>query len=243
LTFFLTRRRPSRAALDRVHRLSISSLNAWKGFRVGLTFLILLPTFTVVSRAQSTPLKSEVSDDEYAVYNVILGNIDPPKDDAHILIFGKTLPFGCGKYSDQVPLVNDCSFLAIPPDTPLGVKELLRSQWPRMAAGTWVDFERQNATSVQVQDLFITSWKHMLDVKGTGEKAGKEWDSPDLEFFFSRVGFNPQKTQAVVYVLLFSYLENVRTGGDYFLLGRNNRKKWEIQGRVRYFDKDKSQTQ
>jgi hypothetical protein len=47
----------------------------------------------------------------------------------------------------------------------------------------------------------------------------------------------------MVYVLLFSYSDNVRTAGDYFRFRLNKTREWEINGRVRYFEKGRDPQQ
>lgn len=203
---------------------------------------LLLSAMACTGFAQTAVSIPEVSSDEYTVYNAVLDDMEFPNDDVHVLIFNRTVAFGCGDYSSGIPLVNNCSFLAISPQTSAQVEELLRTNWPKMSSSTWSDFAKVNATSAKLQDSLKTSWKHMLDGAGMKEKGGKEWNSPDFEFFFSRVGFDSTKTEALVFVLLFSYADNVRSGGDYFRLQLNKDKRWDINGRVRYFEKQPDQT-
>lgn len=53
--------------------------------------------------------------------------------------------------------------------------------------------------------------------------------------FLSRVGFNKKKTEAVVYMLVFSYLASGGTGGQYFLLRTDTTGQWKPNGRLTYF--------
>jgi len=158
-----------------------------------------------------------------------------PIDDVHVGIFNRTLKFGCGDYSGEVPLANNCSFMTLGANTPADVKEVLKSGWGRMPDSMWNDFVRANAATATVQDLFKMSWKHRILGPGVGED--KEWDSPNFVFFFSTVGFDASRTSAMVFVLLFSYTDNVHTAGDYFRLHLNKKDEWEIDGRVRLFEK------
>jgi hypothetical protein len=222
-------------------------VGATRSRRISARPRILLGAFTLVltvaigAGGQATPKRSEVSVDEYRVYNTVLDNMQFPQENVHVLIFNKTLDFSCNE-SDGLPLANDCSFLAVPPNTPTQVKELLQSSWPHMEPSTWGDFEKENATSAGLQDSLNTSWKHKLDGTDIVDKGGKEWSSPDFELFFSRVGFDSKKTEAMVYVLLFSYVDNVHSAGDYFRFRLNKKGQWEINGRVRYFETDPAQS-
>lgn len=188
-------------------------------------------------RAQEAPPRIEVSAGEYAVYNAVLDIIKSPKEDLHVLIFPKTMSFGCNKWKESVPLANGCSFLAFPPNTPDQIEQLLKSDWPTLSSSTWADFKKQNDESAYLQDSFVTSWKHKLAPNPDDPAASKDdGPSPDFMLILSRVGFSPKRDEAIVCVVLFSYMDRLHTGGDYFLLRLNDSNQWTIQGRVRYFE-------
>ena len=173
--------------------------------------------------------------EDYAVYNAVLDQIQFPQANAHALIANGTLNFKCGEDSGNPILFNGCSAMIVRPDTPEKIRELLNDGFDRMGAPTWNDFERKNMESVKLQDSFVTSWRHKLigpDIRGDNSK---EWDSPNCTFYFSSVGFNPEKTEAIVFILLSSNMENVPSSGDYFLYRLDSAKKWNPNGRVQYF--------
>ena len=76
----------------------------------------------------------------------------------------------------------------------------------------------------------------VVDLKGQSSDA---WKSPDGAIFFSRVGFSTDHKQALVYVLFFSYMENVPTSGNFFLFQSNDAKHWEAIGRTTYMEMTK----
>lgn len=156
-----------------------------------------------------------------------------PKKDARISIYNVTLNGKCGASDDFVPLANGCSFLWVKPDDANSVKRLLRNEWQNLDNATWLDFEAKSAASVHLQDPIVTPWKHKL--VGPEDDSGKDAQSPDLIIFVSRVGFNQKKTEAIVYVLIFSYMDQVSTAGDYFLFRMNKAGQWEPNGRITYF--------
>jgi len=203
---------------------------------------ILVAAMTLSSLAFATSVEGrriEVSPEEYAVYNAVLDNINPPKEDLHVLIFPKTMSFGCAKWKENVPLANGCSFLAFPPNTPAKIEQLLKSEWPQMSQSTWTAFKEQNDLSAYLGDSFVTLWKHQLAADPddpTTNKRIEDRPSTDFMLILSRVGFNSAKNEAMLCVVLFSYMDLLHTGGDYFLLRLNNANQWIIQGRVRYFE-------
>jgi hypothetical protein len=191
---------------------------------------ILLPVW-----AQS---QSDASHDEYQVYEAVFGLMDRmPKEDLHITIFSVTLNSKCGEDAYPGPLANGCTFLWMKPDTADSVKQLLRQEWADMENATWSDFEMENVASVLLHEPISTPWKHKL--VGPGDDPSKDWESPDLIIFLSRVGFNQKKSEAIVYVLIFSYMDQLATTGDYFLFRKDKTGRWNPSGRVTYFTKDK----
>jgi hypothetical protein len=173
--------------------------------------------------------------EDYAVYNAVLDEIQFPQGSTHALIAGDTLNFKCGADSGNPILFNGCSGMIVPPDTPEKIRQLLNEGFDKMGALTWSDFEHKNMRSIKLQDSFVTSWQHLLVGPDIRADNSKEWGSPNCTFYFSSVGFNPGKTEAVVFVLLSSNMENVPSSGDYFLYRLDSAKKWNPNGRVQYF--------
>jgi hypothetical protein len=174
------------------------------------------------------------SPEEYKVYEAVFGLMDQiPRQDLHVSLWNMTLNSKCGEDDSGVPLANGCSFLWVKPDDANSVKRLLRTEWQRLDNATWSDFEAKSAASVHLQDPIVTPWKHEL--VGPEDNSREDSQSPDLAIFVSRVGFNQKKTEAIVYVLIFSYMDQVSTAGDYFLFRLNKAGRWEPNGRVTYF--------
>lgn len=207
-----------------------------------LRFAVLLIIVLVgISLPVKTQTKPAADSEQLKVYEAVLGLMDHiDKKDLHVTIFNQTLNSKCGAEAYPSPLANDCSFLWIKPDTADSVKELLRGEWTELESSTWSDFEGKNAVSVKLHEPISTPWPHML--AGSDEEGPKRWESPDLAIFLSQVGFNQKKTEAVVYVLIFSYMDQVATTGDYFLFHLDRTGHWKPNGRVTYFSIEKDQS-
>jgi hypothetical protein len=206
-----------------------------RSFSAALIFITLI---SIPVKAQN---QRESSSDENRVYEAVLGLMDHfPIEDPHVTIFGMTLNSKCGEEANPSPLANGCTFLWIKPDAANSVKRLLHEEWPDLENSTWSDFEAKNAASVRLQEPIATPWKHKLIFPG--DEPSKDWNSPNLTIFLSRVGFNQKKTEAVVYVLIFSYMDQVKTAGDYFLFRIGTAGRWEPNGRVTYFSMGKDQS-
>jgi hypothetical protein len=205
----------------------------------------LIPFLLAMLGAVSLPAlpqnEREATREEYRVYEAVLGLMDHmPKEDSRVTIFNITLNSKCGEDANPAPLVNGCTFLWMKPDNANSVKELLRKQWANMEYSTWSDFEESNAASALLHEPISTPWKHKLI--GPGDEPSKDWESPDMAIFLSRVGFNQKKTEAVVYVLIFSYMDQVATAGDYFLFRMDKTGHWKPSGRVNYFTQERNQS-
>ncbi len=206
------------------------------GIAAILCSLVLCLAAPVAAHLARTTQSVATSDDEFAVYNAVMSLMQFPKKNVRVTIYDTTLNFKCGEESGNPTLANGCSFLAMPPTTPDEIESMLRQQCPDLSRSAWADFVAKNQASVTLKDSFVAPWQHRLVGKDIADDGAKEWASPDLTLFVSRIGFDGNRTEAIVYFLSFSYMQHVTTGGDYFVLRLAKDKKWNPVGRLRYFD-------
>ena len=209
---------------------------------------------------------SEADDgEEYRVYEAALAALDPaPNADLLVAIYDRTLDGTCGVQGNNPVLVKGCTFLWIKPDTSAEVEHLLRSRWRKFPKSAWKNFLVRNASSVALHEPIRTPWKHRLFGDNSRTTGGKEQsaaktavrpaaeggnafaDAPapvppsaDRVIYLSRVGFNSKRTDAILYVLVFSYDNGVAATGDYLRFraesGEGESRKWVLAGRVNYF--------
>ena len=173
---------------------------------------------------------------DFQVYDAVLSLMQFPKQQPRILIVNTTLNSGCGEGSGNPVLMNGCGIF-IQDSKPEEFRETLKQSMPKIDNATWTDFLHQTTSSIKLQDSFHSLWPHaVVDMKGANRDA---WKSPDGAIFFSRVGFSTDKKQSLVYVLFFSYMENVPTSGNFFLFQSNDAKHWEAIGRTTYMEMTK----
>jgi len=195
----------------------------------------LLDSASASPQATNQVEADQITDEDYGIYNAVLNEVRFPKE-ADVLILDDTLDFKCGADSQLPILLNGCSPMILPPNTPKEINQLLRQSWPKMEKQTWDNFERVNSKSVKLRDAFATSCKHELAGDDIHHDDSKRSGTPSGAFYFSRVGFNAQKTQAIVFFA--SYVDHVPSTGDYFLLGLNKEKQWKLRGRVNELESD-----
>jgi len=181
-----------------------------------------------------------VPSDEYPVYNAVLADVEfsqiKPEKDVRALIVDDTVSLECGAESKNPILLNNCSPMLVPPATTQDIHALLKQNF-RFEGSTWNDFLQKNAKTWKLQNQFITPWKHGLTGSDIDPKSlpSPEWDDPDCAFYFSRVGFDKQGEEAIVFVFFASYLDQAPSSGDYFLLRQKQGAGWKIEGRANYF--------
>lgn len=200
-----------------------------------------LTLFIIIVATLPSPLAAADTDDvtatDYNVYDAVLNVVHFPQD-APAAIYDKTLNFKCGMDSGNPIYFNGCSGMIMPPDTPKTINQILRQSWPKMEQETWDDFERVNAKSTKLQDHFNTLLKHDVVGEDISRSDIKKQDSHGGTFFFSRVGFNSKRTEAIVFVVLASNTERVPWTGNYFLVRLDESKDWKLSGRVQYLESD-----
>jgi hypothetical protein len=187
-----------------------------------------------IAHAQEQP-----SIEEYRVYEAALGLINStPKADLHVAIYDRTLNVSCDDNGNNPVLAKGCTFFWVKPDTSDDVEQKLRTRFHGLERSTWKHFKASNAASITLHDPLSTPWKHRFMGTSAPADGSKEWDSPDMTIFLSRVGFNSKKTEAIVYVLVFSYLDRTATTGDYLRFRLRPDKSWSLAGRVSYLTRD-----
>jgi len=187
-----------------------------------------------IAHAQEQP-----SNEEYRVYESALGLLSSsPTADLHVAIYDRTLNGSCEGDGNNPVLAKGCTFFWVKPDTSDDVEQKLRARFHGLERSTWKHFKASNTASITLHDPLSTPWQHRFTGTGTPVDGSKEWNSPDMTVFLSRVGFNSKKTEALVYVLVFSYLDRTATTGDYLRFRAGPDKTWTLAGRVSYLSRD-----
>lgn len=196
-------------------------------------FLVATAVAVSIFCAPASPV-DKVGADEFRVYNALLNGMHFKQKEPRVLIFNETLNLKCGPDSGNPILMNGCSGLTMPPDTPEDVGQFLQEKFPGMKDSTWADFRKRNAATIRLTDGFVTPWKHKLVGPGITEDP-KDTDSYDCGFYLSQVGFSEQRTEAVLFAFLASYRYGVPSTGHYFLLQTGADQKWEVKYQFQYF--------
>ncbi len=205
----------------------------WPGWVPAVLFVL---TALSIGSAQERPVN-----EEYRVYEAVLKLMDTiPKEDPHVAIYQQTLTTKCA-IQDETPIfAKGCSFLWVKPDTDEDVERTLRNRFHGLHGSTWKNFKANNATSITLHDPIAAPWKHRFTGPYAPAELSGEWSSPDMTIYLSRVGFDKKQTEALVYVLVFSYVGRAATTGDYLRFRQGADKQWTLAGRVSYLKQDNS---
>jgi len=186
-----------------------------------------------------TARAEEQTNAEYRIYEAVLKLISSiPTADPHVVIYDRTLNGKCDAASNNPVFANGCTFLWVTPDTDQQVQQMLRRRFHGLDKSTWKNFKAANTTSITLHDPIATPWKHRIAGEDTPVEASQDWSSPDMAIYFSRVGFNSKKNEALVYVLAFSYVGRQAATGDYLRFRSGPDHSWSFAGRVRYMIQD-----
>lgn len=169
---------------------------------------------------------------DFQIYNGVLALMQFPKQDPRIIIADTTLNSGCGEGSGNPVLLNGCGIIAASAVAEVGT--LVTKSLPQLSPTTWQDLFAQSTSSTKLHDAFQSPWPHaVVDISAP---RSDPWKSPDGAILFSRIGWNKEHTQALVYVLFFSYIKGLPTSGNFFLFPVNSGSQWEPTGRVTYME-------
>ncbi len=193
----------------------------------------LFLSIPAMSQQPSPETRVGITPEEYTVYAAVVkqlsadGLIDKP------LISDKSSTFQCWTSCNGM-LIGKCSGMRSEDQTAREFLEGLRKQFPSLKKETTADFEDKNQECAQIQKALPLSTRYFLFSQTKTEDLPKAWQHPDM-VYFSRVGFDPGRAQALVYIALFSGTDAAHSGGTYILAKRDGTN-WKVEKRLRVWD-------
>lgn len=172
------------------------------------------------SGAKAREAGERIAPDEYSVYAAVIKELGAAGLVDHPLINDQTSTFACGTACNGM-LVGNCSGMRSENQTPAQALDALSKQLKSLKKETSVDFEAKNQKCAAIQKVLPLSTRYYLFSQKRTDELPTDWSHPDL-LYFSRVGLDPQVTQALVYVTLFSGTDEKNSGGLYILFNKSN---------------------
>lgn len=177
------------------------------------------------SVAQAGTAGEKASSDELVVYAAILDSLSKLDANSHFLIADKTSTFACGEADGNGLSVGGCNGLRTSNETPADRLAIVVRDLPELRKNTLGEFLSVNQQCASIAHKIPSSADYHLF---NDSDIPKTWKYSFL-VYLSRVGFNPEHTEALVNVGLFSYADGNLSEGYYVVL-RKLAGKWTLGG-------------
>jgi hypothetical protein len=164
--------------------------------------------------AQSSTGSPAVSSEEIAIYATVLDTLPWLGPSSRPLIADSTSTFSCSKASCNGFLMGSCDGLRNEGETIADRMSLVKRDIPVLQAATASNFVGLNQACASIKSKIPTAADYRLF---SDQKIPENWKYSYL-VYFSRVGFNAEHTQALVYVGLVSSTNSKNSGGNHFIL-------------------------
>jgi hypothetical protein len=187
----------------------------------GTVALVCLSTLHARAQAPS----QEANSDELAVYAAVLDSSPKFGRSGHLLIADKTSTFACDVSDTNGLSIGGCNGLRGSRETPADRMSIVLRDLPTLQKSTVEEFEHANQQYVTLHHK-LPSQSDYYFFNDPG--IPKSWKYSFL-VYFSRVGFNPEHTQALVNVGLFSAADANQSEGYYLVLYKSDGK-WILGG-------------
>lgn len=164
--------------------------------------------------AQSLADSTSVSNEELSIYAMVLDTSPKFGPSSRPLIADSTSTFSCNKTSCNGFLIGRCNGMRGEGETISDRMSFVKRDIPELQEKTISSFVEQNQKCANINSKIpTTSNYHMF----SDPEIPKEWKYSYL-VYFSRVGFNPEHTQALLYVGLASATDAKNSHGYHFIL-------------------------
>lgn len=187
------------------------------------------------AQIQATASSGTLSSDELAVYAAILDSSPKLGKSSRALVADTTSTFACNESICNGLSVGGCNGLRGQGESPSERMAVVERDLNGLQSTTIASFGEVNQKCVSIHDKIPAISKYYLFNESD---IPKDWKYSFL-VYFSRVGFNPEHTQALVNVGLFSATNANDSEGLYLILNKANEKwilgdssaVWKLTGR------------
>jgi hypothetical protein len=164
--------------------------------------------------AQASANSISVSNEELLIYAMVLDTSPKLGPSSHPLIADSTSTFSCNKTSCNGFLMGRCNGMRGEGETISDRISYVKRDIPELQEKTISSFIEQNQECANINSKIPTvSNYHMF----SDPAIPKDWKYSYL-VYFSRVGFNPEHTQALLYIGLVSRTNANNSQGSHFIL-------------------------
>jgi hypothetical protein len=173
--------------------------------------------------AQSSANSTSVSNEELSIYAAVLDTSPNLGPSNRPFIADSTSTFSCNKTSCNGFLLGNCNGMRSEGETISDRISKVKRDIPVLQESTISSFIEQNQKCAKIDSKIPTASNyHMF----SDSEISKDWKYSYL-VYFSRVGFNPGHTQALLYVGLVSATDPKDSKGAHFILTKIS-SKWVL---------------
>jgi hypothetical protein len=179
---------------------------------------VFLLGWRAAAQAQKAP--DVPANDEVAVYAAVLNSLPNLSAASRLLIADRTSTFACDNGGENGFNIGGCNGLRTSEESPSDRMAIVRRDIPELESVTVTAFEGLNERSVAIIERIPALAAYYLFSQATLPKG---WTYTHL-VYFSKAGFNPAHTQALVYVGILSATDANESKGKYFVLTKRTGK-------------------
>ncbi len=190
--------------------------------------LLIVSILSVCAFAQQkNSSEPTLSAGEYEVYAAVLDFFVANNIAQHPLVANRTSTFECGSPHNGMSM-GGCNGLQESGETPQQRMQIVQRDLPELEGSAVADFVSKNAKTAWIDAKMPTKHKYLMFGQSHADPIPPGWEHADF-FYFSRVAFNPTRTQALVHVSFMSGTNASNSGGKYVLF-RKTKGRWEREG-------------
>lgn len=181
-----------------------------------LIFVITILLLATQNRLGAQPATDAISvtDEELSIYAMVLDTHPKLGPSSHPLIASSTSTFSCDKENCNGFLIGRCNGMRGEGETVSDRISFVKRDIPELHEKTLSSFIEQNQQCVSIRSRIPTATNYHLF---NDPQIPKDWHYSYL-VYFSRVGFNPEHTQALIYVGFVSATDARKSQGFHFIL-------------------------
>ncbi len=181
-----------------------------------IRLLIVALVLTGSSFGQGTvSSESTLTAGDYEVFAAVIDFFGTNNIASHPMIANRTSTFECGSPHNGVSM-GGCNGLQSSGESPQERMQIVQRDLTHLQPTTVADFMAKNNRTVWIDAKLPTKRKYVMFGLAHADSMPSGWEHPDF-FYFSRVGFNAEHTQALVHVSLCPARTPSNSGGKYVL--------------------------
>lgn len=169
--------------------------------------------------ASADAVAAHLDRDEIAVMAAALKAAYAASTDGWVLVGARTATFACNPPEDIGLKIGGCSGMRMETETPAKRLQTVHRDIPQVTPEIVADFLEKNQRSTTITEPLPVPIPQTIWAPGS-PLAGGHSNNPVFAAYFSRVGFNRDRTNALLYFATVSWTDARQSVGQYLYLER-----------------------